>query len=176
MKELIIEATINALKLARNVRFFRTERGYQGELFCELKNALYEKGIIEEDLILEMEYQKVQDRHRTRRRPDIILHVPAEVSDAPAHENNIGVWALKHNASMLDAQNDFNKLDEMFRHLNYFLGFFINIDSNFHHLELYSGNYKDRIFAFAVNLSDNTLHIKQASFIGGKINEEVISP
>ena len=77
---------------------------------------------------------------------------------------------------MLDAQNDFNKLDEMFRLLNYFLGFFINIDSNFHHLELYNGNYKDRIFAFAVNLSDNTLHIKQASFIGRKINEEVISP
>lgn len=81
-------------------------------------------------------------------------------------ENNVGVWALKRNASMLDAQNDFNKLDEMFRLLHYFQGFFINIDSNSHHLELYSGNYKDRIFAFAVNLSDNTLHIKQASFMG----------
>jgi len=32
----IIEATIIALKSVRNVRYFRTERGYQGEFFCEL--------------------------------------------------------------------------------------------------------------------------------------------
>lgn len=40
MKEQIVEATICALKLVRNVRFFRTERGFQGEFFCELKREL----------------------------------------------------------------------------------------------------------------------------------------
>lgn len=174
MNKHIIDATIQALKLVRNVRFLKTERGYQGEFFCELKTALYERSILKDDLILEMEYQKAQSRHHIGQRPDIILHVPAEVSGEPVHENNIAVWALKRHSNIHDARDDYNKLDEMLRDLDYDAGFFINLDCNFHHLERYNGNYKDRLFAFSVKLSGNTLQIKQASFVLGEIIEKVI--
>ncbi|MFX0209935.1 MAG: hypothetical protein ACFFDT_28400, partial [Candidatus Hodarchaeota archaeon] len=164
MKEQIVEATIYALKLVRNVRFFRTERGFQGELFCGLKTVLCESGILKDDLILEMEYQKTQYRHYTKQRPDIILHIPTELSDSEVYKNNVAVWALKRNASIIDAQDDFSKIDKMFQMLNYKLGFFINIDSRLHHLKYYDGQYKDRIFAFGIQLSGKKLQINKASF------------
>jgi hypothetical protein len=170
----IIDATIVALKLVRNVRYFRTERGYQGEFFCNLKMALFERGIIIDDLILEMEYQKTRDQHYTGQRPDIILHIPTELSGATVHENNVSVWALKRRATIREAQSDFDKLDEMFETLDYDLGFFINIDSDFHCLELYEGNFKNRLFAFAVRLERNKPFIKHAYFSNGKVKEEKI--
>ena len=110
INERIIEATICALKQVRNIRYFRSERGYQGEFFCGLNNALLEMGVLGGDLILEMEYQKVQEHHSMTQRPDIILHIPTEISQSAARENNIAVWALKRQANIKDSQADFDKL------------------------------------------------------------------
>jgi len=170
----IIIATIEALELVRNVRFFRTERGYHGEFYCELKSALDRRGILRNNLILEIEYQKSQDRHSTRQRPDILLHIPTELSGAPVHENNVSVWALKYRASLDEAQSDFNKLDVMFENLDYDLGFFINIDSDFPYLELYRGNYMDRFFTFAVRLIENKPFIRHEYFANRQVIKKKI--
>lgn len=58
INERVIIATMEALKLVRNVRFFRTERGHQGEFYCKLKSTLARRGILKNDIMLEIEYQK----------------------------------------------------------------------------------------------------------------------
>lgn len=123
MDERIVEATIRALSVVNHVRFFKSERGYQGRFFCELEAFLYEYGVLSDSTILEMEYQKTT-QHGTSQRPDIILHIPVEASGAAVGENNFAVWALKHRASAFKAQEDFGKLDEMFEYLCYPLGIF----------------------------------------------------
>ncbi len=60
--------------------------------------------------------------------PDIILHIPTEVSGVGVYENNFAVWALKREATKKGAIEDFKKLDKMFRDLSYPVGFFININ------------------------------------------------
>jgi hypothetical protein len=173
MKE-IINSTIEALKSIRQARFFQTERSYQGKLYCELYKELDARGIIIGDVLLEMEYQK-SSRHELNRnqRPDIILHIPAELHSAPVHEGNFAVYALKHQASANKAKEDFDKLDDLFENLRYPLGFFINIDSTQHRLNEYTGHYRDRLHAFAVTLvKGEVLTIIHASWIGGEIRME----
>jgi len=171
MDERILEATILALRSVNHIRFFGTERGYQGRFFCALQTALDEQGILGDALILEMEYQKAESRHDTRQRPDIILHIPTEVSGAPVEENNFAVWALKRRASVTEAREDFDKMDEMFELLHYPLGFFVNIDSNSHYLGHYAGSYADRLLAFALRLDDESVSIRQACWVDGQIVE-----
>jgi hypothetical protein len=171
MKERIIGATIDALRSVCHVRFFRTERGYQGRFYCALQAALDMRNILSDELILEMEYQKTGPRHHTQQRPDIILHVPVEVSSAAVHENNVAVWALKRRASVADAKDDFGKLNTMFTSLHYPLGIFINIDSNYHYLSYYQGICRDRILAFAVQLDDGNVSITQASWSDYNLTE-----
>ena len=170
MRATIIEATIAALSLVTNPRLFYTERGYQGVFFCELQRILQEKGIVDGFCILEMEYQK-GSRHITRQRPDIILHVPVEVSGGDVTENNFAVWALKRGANAKRATEDFRKLDEMFRLLNYPLGFFVNIASMSHHIERYKCNFQERLVGMAVNLIEGVIVIKWAYWFDGEIRE-----
>lgn len=171
MKRKIIEATILALSSIDSVRLLRSERGYQGRLFCELQSALDSSGIISEDIILEMEYQK-SNRHSMTQRPDIILHVPIEVSGAQIHENNFAVWALKLQASEKKAIEDFIKLDKIFSILKYPIGFFININSERYYLECYQGNYPNQIIAFAIYLKNGSISLKQASIQNNSIIEK----
>lgn len=173
-KQIILDATKFAINLIHNKRFFNTERGYQGALFCHLHQYLLEKGLISEDVILEMEYQK-STRHNVTQRPDIILHIPVEISGADIHENNFAVWALKRESSSNKAREDFSKLDIMFGELNYPIGIFINISAQETMLEEYKGNFKDRIYAFSIHRGDNGLLIKMANFEDGKVIEHEIS-
>ena len=62
----------------------------------------------------------------------------------------------------------------MFEHLHYPLGIFINIDSTRHHLSYYTGNYPDRIVAFAVKLGDGSVSIKQALVVDGQVIENEV--
>jgi hypothetical protein len=150
-----IEATINAIRLVRESRFLATERGYQGAFYCELRSQL--AGKLTNHRILEMEYQK-SFRHGLFQRPDILFHIPAEISLEPPNKNNYAVWALKHSGSRNEAIIDFDKLDEMFDTLDYPLGIFINIASPQTHLEHYNGSFKGRIHAFAVpGVNDSTI-------------------
>ena len=172
MRRVIVGATISALRSVTNTRFFRTERGYQGRFFCGLQEALDSSdSILDAVCILEMEYQKRGERHHTRQRPDIILHIPAEESGAPVSENNLAVWALKRRASQAEAIQDFDKLDVMFSELCCPLGFFVNIDSNSHHLHCYAGDYPERLVAFAVRLGNGDIAVKQAWREEGEVVE-----
>jgi hypothetical protein len=96
-----------------------------------------------------MEYQK-STRHDTSQRPDIVYHIPKEVSGASVWENNFAVWALKHSASAAGAEEDFGKLDEMCVRLRYPLIVFLNVCSSKTRLDSYQGNYHQRIHAFAI--------------------------
>ena len=169
-KDILINATIQSLRSVKNPRLFRTERGFQGEFSYSLQNILREQGVVDSRCILEMEHQK-SVRHGTQQRPDIILHVPVEVSKTNVTKNNYAVWALKRNASVRSATEDFEKLNEMFFRLKYSIGFFINIDSGSHHLDNYSGDFRDRIFAFAVQLNQSDVAIKMAYFEGNNVIE-----
>src|SRR5437870_801261 len=136
MEDKIIKATIEALKCVKQERFFRTERGYQGRFYCGLQTALDRYGILNNETILEMEYQK-SSRHGVTQRPDIIIHKPAELYCSSVQKDNLAVFALKHQASVNEAKEDFVKLDEMIEKLHYKKGIFINIDSSLHHLDNY---------------------------------------
>ncbi len=171
LRETLINATIEALSLVTNPRFFNTERGYQGVFFCELQRILKAEGIVDGNCILEMEYQK-SSRHGIGQRPDIILHIPVEISREDVTQNNFAVWALKLRGKDNDAKEDFEKLDEMFDSLHYPLGFFINIASESHYLSEYEGNFREKIVAIAVNLiMEETIVIKRAFWHNGSINE-----
>ncbi len=74
-----------------------------------------------------MKYQKTE-RHGLTQRPNIIFHIPTEHSRAGDEQTSMQSAALKHRASVSDAKDDFNKLNqEIFRQLDYPLGFFLNI-------------------------------------------------
>lgn len=151
--EAIVKATNDALVCLSEARFFCTERGFHGRFYCVLQNILEERGLLKSPRVLEMEYQK-SSRHEISQRPDIILHVPAEDSDAQVSEFNFAVWALKRRATKSKAREDFEKLNEMFYRLEYPLGIFVNIDAQDHMASEYLGCYKDRLYAVAVWLED----------------------
>jgi hypothetical protein len=158
VKEEILAATIDALGAVTEPRFFRTERGYQGRFYCTLQAELDRRGLLGDGVILEMEYQK-SARHNLRQRPDIILHVPAEESGLSVAENNFAVFALKWKASPADAVGDFEKLDAMCDQLRYPLAVFINVASELHYRDLYTGPFPDRLHTFGVSLVDGALKI-----------------
>jgi hypothetical protein len=175
LREEIVAATIEAIIGVRQARFFRNERGYHGRFYCSLLGALEHRNLLTGDRIVEMEYQK-SDRHGLTQRPDIVFHIPAEISGSAVNENNYAVWALKQAASVAEAKDDFLKLDDMFRILRYPLGIFINIRSNRHHLNSYEGPYRDRLMAFAVLSRENEVRITFAQYLPyGNIEESVVS-
>jgi hypothetical protein len=152
MNDLIIEASIKAALAVTHPRFFRTERGYHGRYYCALMRAFDELHLLDdEDRIIEIEYQK-HAMHGFYQRPDIIFHIPAEVTGNPRWHDNFAVWALKRNASAAEARSDFKKLDQMFDELNYPLGFFVNIDSDTDRLENYEGQFANRLYGIWVRL------------------------
>lgn len=170
MQEQILSATIDALKSISQNRFYQTERGYQGKLYCALQDALDARGILEGGVLVELEYQK-SARHGLYQRPDIIIHIPAELHRTPVREGNLAIYALKRRASQSVAQDDFDKLDEMIKTLHYKLGIFINIDSRHHHLNNYSGSYRNCIHAFAIQLIGGRVSIISASWFRDEIYE-----
>src|SRR5882672_8811236 len=98
MKEQILRATIEALKSINQARFFQTERCYHGRFYCGIQSALDARDILDDEVVIEMEYQK-SVRHGTNQRPDIVLHTPAELHVSPVDVGNLAVFALKHQAS-----------------------------------------------------------------------------
>lgn len=152
----IIDATEEALRKVVDPRFFQTERGFQGQFYCALQRQLEEKGLLKGGYLLEMEYQKSR-RHGITQRPDIILHVPAEVSGAQVIQNNLAVWALKKRATEEEAEQDFFRLDEMFDVLHYPLGFLVNIDAKNNFASSYQGRFPGRLRTVAVWLESTVM-------------------
>jgi hypothetical protein len=161
MQRALTDATEAAIRMVNAKRFFQTERGFHGRFYCALQEQLAQAGFIADGAILEMEYQK-SSRHDIRQRPDIVFHIPAEDSGASVRENNFAVWALKHRASLADASEDFDRLDEMFDALRYPIGFFLNIDSTDTMRQHYKGRNGDRLSAVAAKLANGRIQIQWA--------------
>ena len=167
-----IDATIEAIASVRNPRFIATERGYHGALYCALRYALDRRSLLVGDCILEMEYQK-SARHGLSQRPDIILHVPAELSGGSVRDNNRAVWALKRDASASDAHEDFDKLDEMCQVLRYSMAIFVNVASTRTHLDSYRGQFPERLHAFAIT-HQREFEMRHSFFADGKILDQLL--
>jgi len=152
-KESFLKIFKDSLRAITDKRYFSTERGYQGQLLIELNKRLEIEPIFPSEVIVEQEYQKVLEKHGITIRPDIIIHIPYEEGIYPNRRTgNFIVIQLKLRASESQAREDFDKLDLMFEKLEYPLGIFLNIDSNKTFFDCYSGNYKDRLHCFAVQL------------------------
>ncbi len=173
---LIIDIVIKAIKDVDSPRFFKTERGYQGRFACALYKELDEKEIFPDDAIIEEEYQKNLKDHRTKQRPDLIIHVPAESSQSRSKaENNFVVFAFKKRASEHDAEKDFKKLNELFKNLKYPLGIFININGNSKvFMDKYIGSFRNRIHELCVTQTNEKLDIIHAYFQDDKVIAEKI--
>lgn len=168
----LIEITKQAIRNIKNPRSFKTERGYQGELLTNLNNLLSECDLLSPEYVVEQEYQKTIPRHNLKQRPDIIIHIPTEdIGSENVRDNNFTVFALKLNGNETNALEDFNKLDEMFDKLGYPHGIFINIGgypNSF--LNLYAGDYKDRIHEIAIDLGENNkVNILHSFFLNGQL-------
>ncbi|MEA2033564.1 MAG: hypothetical protein U9N41_08285 [Euryarchaeota archaeon] len=173
---IVIEIIIEALKKVNNPRFFKTERGYQGRFACAMYEVMDDKGIFPDDAILEEEYQKRLNEHGTGQRPDLIVHIPTEISGlANTSKNNLVVFAFKKNATLKKVGEDFYKLDVMFKELEYPLGIFINIGTLHTHIDKYRGNYKERLHFFSVVMKNVEVKIVHAFLKNGQIEKQNIS-
>jgi hypothetical protein len=167
MKMKIIRCTEDCLPLITSPRFYRNERGYAAELNRLIRPRLEQSGLMISGRITEIEAQKRRKVHKTRQRPDLILHIPVETSGAMPNMNNVVVWAFKVNATKSEAKSDFKKLDEMFSHLHYPLGFFVNIAGTEDMLEEYNGNFNERLVGVAVRLENGIVEysIRRCIFV-----------
>jgi hypothetical protein len=139
-------------------RLFETERGYQGALLEQLGRRLR----LTAPAIAEQEYQKQMQHHGLRIRPDIIIHEPFDPDrHANRMEGNIAVLELKLRASAADAAEDFRKIGDMIRVLQYPVGFFINVSSTLTYGELIPDDLKECVFPFAASLKDGKAHVHE---------------
>ena len=143
-----------------NGRYFSSERGYQGALCTELSSRANIEQIFSGYAIVEQEYQKTLIAHGINIRPDIIMHVPYKKGMySNRRGGNFVVIQLKRKASVHKAKEDFDKIDLMFKELDYPLGIFLNINSANTFFEYYMGNYPERLHCFAVTLVNSEVVI-----------------
>ncbi len=153
----------DSIRAITDERYFSTERGYQGHLIAELKGRLNIKLIFIGNPIVEQEYQKTLKNHKITKRPDIIIHIPHERKIYKSRrEGNFIAIQIKRKASKKKAKEDFDKIDLMFRELDYPLGIFLNMNSDITFFDSYFGDYKDRLHCFAVRLVDNKVIIHES--------------
>ena len=154
----IIACIKDSLTAITTPRFFRTERGFQGELLVQLSHRLH----LTDPEIAEQEYQKRQRDHGLTVRPDIIVHEPF---DSTRHrdptEGNRAVLELKLNATAAEAAEDYEKLAAMIEVLRYPLGVFVNIASTQTYIDLVPQEARGRVVAFAVILQDGKPRITE---------------
>lgn len=151
-----------AMFFLKEPRLFETERGYQGALLAALQAALAGNPIWPGEPLVEQEYQKRARDHGLIIRPDIIIHIPfdrGQFSDRT--QGNYAVIQLKRRGGIKKALNDYCKLAFMCAVLDYYIGVFINIDSDAPHLEDYEGHAKEKLYGFAVQLQDGRVVLKE---------------
>lgn len=143
-----------ALSAIREPRYFQTERGYQGALLTELQSRLTNLRFPNQRPIIEQEYQKVQSVHRTKIRPDIIVHIPFErATFRRRNQGNFVAIEIKRRANSSRAKKDFKSLLRMKRQLRYPLTVFINVDSSVTHDDLCPDLIASQTYCFAVKLN-----------------------
>ncbi|MEW8275989.1 MAG: hypothetical protein AB2733_18090 [Candidatus Thiodiazotropha taylori] len=156
--KIIMECIREALSSIKHPRYYDTERGFQGALLAEINKKLPELEL--EGAIIEEEYQKRIRDHGFKIRPDLIIHVPFDYSNLESRKHgNFVVIELKRQATVDEALDDYRKLTNMCKSLDYPLGIFINISSDTSHLSEYEENDDPRIHSFAVELKNENVHI-----------------
>jgi hypothetical protein len=149
----------DALSAIAAPRFFRTERGFQGELLVQLSRRLP----LADPEIIEQEYQKRMRDHGLTVRPDIIIHEPFDSARHGARsEGNHAVVELKLNATAAQAAEEFGNLASMIRMLGYPLGVFVNIASSHTYVDLVPKAARGHVVAFAVTLKGGNVHVIEA--------------
>ena len=124
-----LEVLQQALGSITEKRSFQDERSFQGALLQELARRL-QRGVRQDDPIIEEEYQKRIRGHGIRIRPDIIIHVPFDRGGMERRDQgNFIAIELKRRASPKTAAKAFANLEQMRIRLNYPLTIFINVDS-----------------------------------------------
>ena len=169
----IVNRTISALRQITVPRYFRTERGFVTEFYCQLTKQLEQVDLFPANTILETEVQKNRTAHYgLTQRPDLLIHIPIETGlTQNANENNFVVFAFKLGGKPSRVQSDYEKLEEMFHHLNYEIGIFINIGAYpTTYLESYKGNFKDRIHELSIATTNGETKIWHSFFLDGEIN------
>jgi hypothetical protein len=146
----ILRESIRAID---NPRFFKTERGYQGELLAQLRRR--QRSLeLPGSVIVEQEHQKSVPDHGITFRPDIIVHVPhKEGSAEPRSRWNFVAIELKRRANSETARRDLSKLATMSEKLRYPLTVFINMDSARTFAELCPKQIARQTYCFAVRLN-----------------------
>ena len=143
--------------------FYSDERAYQGQLISEMTARMRLIQLFPGNPIIQQEYQKIERVHGIRIRPDLVIHIPYERGTVNNRtEGNFVVIQLKRSASLIQATDDFTKIDLTFQHLGYPLGIFLNIDSNNNYFENYTGNYQDRLHCFSVRLENENVTINES--------------
>lgn len=170
MRDRIIRATGSAIGSIWHPRFYQNERGYGGILYYFLMKHLEQEDLLRVPgrELLEIEYQK-SSRHSLTQRPDIIFHRPNEDHREGVKQHNFAVWALKAAATDGEAIEDFEKLDQMFAVLGYPVGFFINIRAGRDCLELYHGQFHDRLYGAWAYLDGDRVnfHLRSCREVSG---------
>lgn len=153
-RDRLLVALTQALQSIRNPDYFSDERGFQGELYAELRQRLSDIEVAR-GATLRQEYQKKLEQHGLTIRPDIILHEPFDPNvHRGRNEGNHVVIELKRRASRATAYKAMSSLISMIDVLNYPLGILINVDDNRVWAELVPERYRDRIVCFAVHQPD----------------------
>jgi hypothetical protein len=169
----IVNRTIAALRQITVPRYFRTERGFVTEFYCQLTRQLEQVDLFPAHTILETEVQKNRIAHYgLTQRPDLLIHIPIETGlTQNANENNFVVFAFKLGGNPARVQSDYDKLEEMFHHLNYATGIFINIGAYpTTYLDTYNGNFRDRIHELSIATENGETRVRHTFFVEGVIN------
>jgi hypothetical protein len=141
-----------ALADIREPRFFKTERGYQGELLAALKTRLRDAKF-HGDPIVEQEHQKRIVPHGIRIRPDLIIHIPFDrgVTKRRAEGNFVAIELKRNKKEVAEAFDNLRKLKE---HLKYPLTVFVMIDSANTYADLCPEIIAAQTVCFAVRLEE----------------------
>jgi len=139
---------------------YADERGFQGALLHEL-NARLGHGVLQDDPVIQQEYQKRMRHHGIKIRPDIIVHVPFERGGMDGRdEGNFVAIELKRRATAKQASHAFASLAKMKKALKYPLTVFINVDSAETLAALCPKSIADQTVCFAARLEDGKPVVK----------------
>jgi hypothetical protein len=169
----IVNRTIAALRQITVPRYFRSERGFVTEFYCQLTRQLEQVDLFPANTILETEVQKNRAVHYgLTQRPDLLIHIPIETGlTQNANENNFVVFAFKLGGNPARVQSDYDKLEQMFAHLNYETGIFINIGAYpTTYLNTYNGNFRDRIHELSIATENGQTRVRHAFYVDGELS------
>ena len=151
---------IEALEVIKEPRFFKSERGYQGELLAELRNRIA-RARFPGDPIVEQEYQKTIPAHGLKIRPDLIIHIPFYRGlTRNRKEGNFVAVELKLRANEKQARAAFENLRQIKEALDYPLTLFVNIDSANPRAELCPDNLAGQTLCLSVRLENGNPAIR----------------